>query len=266
MIVFCSLSCNACELRDPHVRCRRDRLDMDQNPAYQPGDMSKMFSDIVPRFHSKYNVSVVKSDPFVVVFENFVSDAEADAIIRAAPKWERSTDTGSANSYGEVGRVLSKSRTSSNAWCTRGCEADPAVKRVTERIAEVTRVPSVNYESFQILRYEPGQFYGVHHDNGGGREELKPAGPRVLTFFLYLSDVEEGGETNFPQLEVSVKPKKGRAVLWPSTLTNAPDEIDRRTTHEARPVVKGIKYGANAWIHLYNYRVPNLWGCTGTFG
>lgn len=133
------------------------------------------------------------------------------------------------------------------------------------RIAEVTRVPSVNFESFQILRYEVGQFYGPHHDNGGPSDALKPAGPRILTFFLYLSDVDEGGETNFPGLKISVKPKKGRAVLWPSTLNQIPDRIDRRTSHEARPVTKGIKYGANSWIHLYNYRVPNLWGCTGTF-
>jgi hypothetical protein len=29
------------------------------------------------------------------------------------------------------------------------------------------------------------------------------SGPRILTFFLYLSDVEEGGETSFPQLGIS---------------------------------------------------------------
>jgi hypothetical protein len=36
-----------------------------------------------------------------------------------------------------------------------------------------------------------------------------PAGPRILTFFLYLSDVEEGGETSFPYLDIAIKPKKG---------------------------------------------------------
>jgi prolyl 4-hydroxylase len=90
-------------------------------------------------------------------------------------------------------------------------------------------------------------------------------GPRILTFYLYLSDVEEGGETAFPSLGIKVKPKKGKAVLWPSTLNDNLEEMDRRTMHEAMPVIKGVKYGANAWIHLYNYRVPNLWGCTGTF-
>lgn len=90
-------------------------------------------------------------------------------------------------------------------------------------------------------------------------------GPRILTFFLYLSDVEEGGETNFPSLGIAVKPKKGRALLWPSTLDNNLEALDIRTLHEAKPVIKGRKFAANSWIHLYNFAVPNLHGCTGTF-
>ena len=49
------------------------------------------------------------------------------------------------------------------------------------------------------------------------------------------------------------------------TIDSAPDMKEGRTMHEARPVMKGIKYAANSWIHLYDYEIPNLWGCTGTF-
>ena len=31
-----------------------------------------------------------------------------------------------------------------------------------------TGVPSSNYESFQVLKYDIGQAYGAHHDFGGG--------------------------------------------------------------------------------------------------
>ena len=38
------------------------------------------------------------------------------------------------------------------------------------------------------------------------------------------------------------------------------------TLLQALPVEKGLKFAANAWIHLYNYKTPNHWGCTGAFG
>lgn len=90
-------------------------------------------------------------------------------------------------------------------------------------------------------------------------------GPRILTFFLYLSDVEEGGETNFPMINIAAKPKKGSAILWPSTRLDNILEQDARTHHEAKAVIKGVKFAANTWIHSHNFEVPNHWGCTGAF-
>jgi len=85
-----------------------------------------------------------------------------------------------------------------------------------------------------------------------------------LPFFLYLNDVEEGGETAFPKLgPLAVKPKVGRAILWPSVSNKSPLEIDPRTYHEARPVIKGTKYSANVWYHQFDFQKANLWSCTG---
>lgn len=97
------------------------------------------------------------------------------------------------------------------------------------------------------------------------RQSLLSCGPRILTFFLYLSDVEEGGETHFPMLNLKVKPRKGTAVLWPSTTNENPEKQDPRTIHEAMAVIKGVKFAANSWIHLYDFEKSNLWGCTGAF-
>jgi prolyl 4-hydroxylase len=84
--------------------------------------------------------------------------------------------------------------------------------------------------------------------------------------FLYLSDVEEGGETSFPYLDIAVKPKRGRALLWPSVLDkNGLTEQDGRTHHQALPVIRGLKFAANAWLHSHDYMVANRWGCTGSF-
>ena len=116
-----------------------------------------------------------------------------------------------------------------------------------------------------MLRYTPGQYYRTHHDFGPSQVKLA-CGPRILTFFLYLSDVEEGGETAFPRLNnLKVTPKRGKALLWPSVQSDNLMAQDARTYHEALPVVKGLKMAANAWVHLYNFHVPNHWGCTGAF-
>jgi prolyl 4-hydroxylase len=86
-------------------------------------------------------------------------------------------------------------------------------------------------------------------------------GVRILTLYLYLNDVEEGGGTNFDKLGVTVTPKRGRVVLWPSVFNDRPNIKDDRTTHQALPVKRGIKYGANAWFHMRDFKTPNREGC-----
>jgi len=89
----------------------------------------------------------------------------------------------------------------------------------------------------------------------------RPSGVRILTFYFYLTDVEEGGGTNFPVVNRTVQAQKGRAVLWPSILDHDPNKKDFRADHQALPVIKGIKYGANAWIHQRDYKTPHSIGC-----
>lgn len=76
-----------------------------------------------------------------------------------------------------------------------------------------------------------------------------------MTVFLYLNDVEEGGATAFPELNLTVVPKAGRALLWPSVLNEQPSKIDWSTEHEAMEVTRGTKYGANVWFHLKPFRL-----------
>jgi prolyl 4-hydroxylase len=91
-------------------------------------------------------------------------------------------------------------------------------------------------------------------------------GVRVLTVFLYLNDVEEGGGTNFPALYLTVQSKRGRALIWPSVLDENPHEIDSRTNHQALPVIKGLKYGANAWLHQRDLETAKALGCSQVSG
>ena len=56
--------------------------------------------------------------------------------------------------------------------------------------------------------------------------------------------------------EQTVQPKRGRALIWPSVHNDKPHEKDFRTEHEAMPVIKGMKYGANAWQHIRDFKEP----------
>jgi len=272
MIVNCPVSCNRCEMLDPKKRCDRTlpHLNMSANPTWEAGSLDALFEDIVSHERWKpFNPTALSSPPdgpWIVSFDNVIEDAEADALVKTVQdKFERSTDTGAANEYGEAQKLVSTGRTSENAWCIGPCFEHPEVQSLTDRIENITRIPQGNYENYQVLRYEAGQYYRTHHDMSPADNQLA-CGPRILTFFLYLSDVEEGGGTNFPRLDITVQPKRGSAVLWPSVLSADPTSMDPRTHHQALKVEKGVKFAANAWIHLYDFKIPNVWGCTGAFG
>jgi hypothetical protein len=57
-------------------------------------------------------------------------------------------------------------------------------------------------------------------------------GVRILTAYLYLNDVEAGGGTKFTDLDLTVMPKLGRALFWPSVFNDKPHEKDKRTNHQ----------------------------------
>lgn len=58
-----------------------------------------------------------------------------------------------------------------------------------------------------------------------------------------VSDVELGGATVFPDLNLTVYPKKGSAVFWFNLHKSG--EGDSRTLHAACPVLAGTKWGKN---------------------
>ena len=76
------------------------------------------------------------------------------------------------------------------------------VKRLYQRMSDVVQIPVTNFEQFQITKYEPGsdQQFPTHHDYNMP-DRVFPCRTRILTCFLYMSDVIEGGETTFVDLD-----------------------------------------------------------------
>lgn len=74
-------------------------------------------------------------------------------------------------------------------------------------------------------------------------------GNRIATWLFYMSDVEAGGATVFPVLNVSLWPKKGSAAFWYNLIPNG--DGNENTRHAACPVLTGSKWVSNKWIHEY---------------
>jgi prolyl 4-hydroxylase len=277
----CAPVCETCLMLDFKHRCP---IDESIPPALHPGDLNKIFERIVTEEHyQQYEPKVlsrpatnvitntslaadgstsIPDGPWVVVLEKFLTPDECQYIqdLGHQEGYHRSADVGPKNLEGATTAHYSDGRTSTNAWCLGRCARDSRVQVVTDRIVNLTGIPQENFEYLQLLRYEPGQHYHRHHDFADYHLD-RQYGPRVLTVFLYLNTVEEGGGTDFPVVNVTVEAKMGRAVIWPSILNDHPKQRDDRTDHAALPVVKGIKYGANAWIHQNDFRVPFSKNC-----
>lgn len=98
------------------------------------------------------------------------------------------------------------------------------------------------FETHKILdmklqKTTPSQGYHIWHSEGMHRELSN----RILSFILYLNDVEDGGETEFLYQKRRVKPKKGRCVLWPAAFTHP---------HRGNPPLSGDKYVLTGWVQF----------------
>ena len=243
----CRWSCKWCAM-ETGTRCRRQT---GERPAARKGTLEYMFRRSTS---SPFAPRVLSTSPWIVTFDNFLSADEADRIIQVGGRgWQRS----------QAGDGVQAVRTSSTAWCdAHHCQKDPVLTRVRERIANLTLVPEQNAEYMQVLKYETGQFYKPHHDQNSPMTSAW--GPRMYTFFMYLNDDNQGGETRFTKLNISVRPKRGRALLWPSVLDHDPNERDDRTEHEAVTVSGGTKFAANYWLHMYDFQYAVDRGCGNT--
>lgn len=285
MKIHCAPVCMTCERIDIQNRCPRDfETEVD---ALGPGELDALFlriTDMSDPNVARYKPTILsrsshptdgtrtnpddddapyKIGPWVVTFDDFTTPEECERLIHlgGVEGFERSTDVGKKKFDGTYDKHESTGRTSSNAWCQNDCYEDPLAQQVIGRIESLTGFPEKNSEHLQLLKYGEGQKYVTHHDFIPHHVDRAP-GPRILTLFLYLNDCEAGGGTDFPTLGLTVMPKRGRALLWPSVLNDDPNRKDGRTQHQALPVERGIKYGANAWLHLRDFKTPNENGCS----
>jgi len=96
-------------------------------------------------------------------------------------------------------------------------------------------------QDYSLRVYEQGVgFFKQHVDNSLSESEPE-IGSRIFAWILYLNDVESGGETEFPFLDVKVKPKRGRSLMFP---------CNYMYEHRGNIPITSPKYAATSFIYV----------------
>jgi hypothetical protein len=95
------------------------------------------------------------------------------------------------------------------------------------------------HSGFMAQRYiiKEGR-YVYHHDFA---IDLANKKNRVITYLWYLNDVEEGGETDFPDINIKVKPETGKLVLFPASWD---------FPHCGKMPISSNKYIVTGWLYI----------------
>ncbi|KAJ0252219.1 prolyl 4-hydroxylase 11 [Hirschfeldia incana] len=191
------------------------------------------------RFPHERWPEVISWRPRAFLYHNFLKNEECEHLISLAkPKMTRSLV------LNPITGVLGVSSGKTSTGCSIGRGHDKIVEKIENRISEFTFLPVENGEGLQVIHYEVGQRNNRHFDGLG----------RIATFLMYLSDVDEGGKTDFPMSSggLSVSPKKGDAVLF---WNMRPDgSQDPSSLHCGLPVIKGNKWASTKLFHSQEYK------------
>ncbi len=217
----------------------------------QMPDIDTSTNTIIAPDGQRVDVLLTLNMPRIVLLGNVLSDDECDQL---AETTQQRLAPSPVVADGDGGNQLHAHRTSRGAMLQRG--ESELVKRVDARLAFLAKWPMERGEGMQVLRYDSGNEYRAHYDwfdpqLPGPRKHLERGGQRVGTFVIYLSHVEQGGGTSFPNIGLEVFPKKGGAVFFANT--DPYGTPDKQTLHAGMPVVKGAKMVANKWLREREY-------------
>lgn len=202
-----------------------------------------IFNHIGKKIYTDREIEIIAKveEPLVVVLGNMLSDEECDELIRLSSGKMKRSKIGTTRQENEI-------RTSSSTFIEE--QDNLIITRIEKRIEAVMNIPIEHGEGLQILQYLPGQQYKAHHDYFSASSQV--ANNRISTLVMYLNDVEQGGETYFPHLKLSVTPQKGMAVYFEYFYDDP--LLNDMTLHGGAPVEGGEKWVATQWMRKQRVR------------
>lgn len=190
-------------------------------------------------------VLLAMRDPRIVLFADFLSGEECDALIAAARPQLRHSTVVDNETGGDS--VLDNVRTSDGMFFQPG--ENELVRRIETRIANLVNWPVERGEGMQVLHYRVGAEYRPHFDffppdARGTPAILERGGQRLASVLMYLNEPACGGGTVFPEIGVTVGAHRGQALFF----SYEDPRRDSKTLHAGQPVIAGEKWLATKWL------------------
>jgi prolyl 4-hydroxylase len=182
-------------------------------PTHQVGHRQRPLGVVSANSSKPIELETLSESPRVFLIDNFLTDEEVDYLVNHAKgRLERS--------HVGIGKeTFHNQRTSKTAWDT----GSKVSMNIQHRGYDLVRMPYVKSTSdaVQVIRYNKGQMYLLHTDyfkvGYSNLDSSKPGGTnRIITIFMYLSDVEAGGGTVFPHSTHHGKVQDDRTVAAPT--------------------------------------------------
>jgi len=212
-------------------------------------------------------METLSMNPLIFSIDNFLSFDECDYIqLHASPHMASS---GVSLMDKDIGKKATEWRTSETYFMAS--KNHDILKNIDHRVSSLTKVPISHQELVQVLKYGEGGKYDAHHDYFDPKLYTKDKRTlnmikngktnRMATVLWYLSDVDDGGHTVFPQSGgtkppkdmtscergLKVSPSKGKVIMFYSLLGDG--SIDKHSLHGSCPVIGSKdKWAANKWV------------------
>ncbi|XP_054154988.1 prolyl 4-hydroxylase subunit alpha-2-like [Oppia nitens] len=196
---------------------------------------------------TRVKVEQLYDKPEIVVFHDILDHREIDVMKQLAAKRLSRLFV-----LKNKTKTLSSSRVADGSWLRD--RDHPVVARLTRRIGAIIGVNIYGTESYNVIKYAVGGYYSNHYDvvvkkPYVGDDQYGLPYDRLGTWITYLSDVQAGGATVFPRLNVRVEPQKGSALFWYNLRSSG--LVDWDMLHSGCPVlVGGPKWIATKWIRF----------------
>jgi predicted 2-oxoglutarate/Fe(II)-dependent dioxygenase YbiX len=180
-------------------------------------------------------------DQYIKVFDNVLSADVCDSVLReygSTNEWVHTAidKNGVDKSVRNVmaipmssSDVINRHREVRSAL---DAEIFTAAGKVVDGYSNFTPCPIQGDSGYDLLRYEEGGFYSTHIDSSTGLL-------RTLSCSFMLNDDYEGGEWEFFNGALKMKPPRGSAIAFPSNFLYP---------HGIAPVTKGTRFSIVTWF------------------